>query len=65
MATKLEHSSSEYHLLALPHHTHSLLQVEKKKGRGRRSSGRAHTAVELLKTTELQLLSPLYTTKSR
>jgi hypothetical protein len=49
MATKLEHSSSEYHLLALPH-THttpSCLQVEEEDERKKKDSGRAHE-VELL-----------------
>ena len=51
-------------MLALPHHTHSLLQVEKKKGRGRRSSGRAHTVVELLEPLSCSY-SLLYTQPSQ
>ena len=57
MATKLEHSSSEYHLLALPH-THttpSCLQVEEEDER-KKDSERAHE-MELLQSCELQLLS--------
>jgi len=48
MATKLEHSSSKYHLLALPHtHNTLCLLVEEEDERKKNDSGRAHE-VELL-----------------